>query len=584
MTSANTSGEAQPGHRVVDVFLRYLKAEGASVVFGIPGGLLQYFFEAIEDDDDLRLVITKHESGAAFMADGYARAGNRLAVCAGTSGPGSTNLITGVACAYADGVPLLVVTGQAATHSMGRGAAQETAPEDIDIVGMFRPVTKYSVMVTSPESLAHHLRRALRQALTGKPGPVHLNIPVDLWLKPLEEAWFDPHSYRPESQIFDRKAVGEAAGLLLGARHPVVLAGGGVRAARAEEHLRALAEMLPARVATTPRGKGVFPEDHPLSLGILGFAGHELASNTLFGDEVDVLLTVGTSLNETVTLNWNPDLRPTSALLQIDIDPHMIGRNYPVDVALVGHAQTILVELVYHVHRLIRSENRACSEWVETPPSALDHRHYEAPERRASDQIPLTPERWRCDLEEVLPKDAILFSDIGGHMFFNLHNLCIRDGQRFIINFGFASMGHGTAAPVGAALAQPDHPVVAIVGDACFTMCGMELLTAVEYGVPVVWIVENNNMHGIIWHGSKLVGRRRPLEAIRYNRPLEVAAIGRAMGLHTWLVDRPAMMQAALTDALSLRRPALIEVRVDGEIPPPLGERAKSIAGFGKGN
>jgi acetolactate synthase-1/2/3 large subunit len=583
MAGSTAGSEGGAGDRVVDVFLRYLKAEGATVVFGIPGGLLQYFFEAVEDDRDLRLIITKHEQGAAFMADGYARAGHRLAVCAGTSGPGSTNLITGVACAFADGVPLLVVTGQAARHAMGRGAAQETAPEDIDIVGMFRPITKYSVMVTSPQSLAHHLRRALRQALTGRPGPVHLNIPVDLWLQPLTEDWFDPHSYRPETQNFDRRAVRKAADLLLGARRPVILAGGGVAVARAEEHVRALAEMLPARVATTPRGKGVFPEDHPLSLGVLGFAGHRLASNTLFGDEVDVLLTVGTSLNETVTLNWNPALRPSDALLQIDIDPHKIGRNYPVDVALVGDAQTILVELVYHAHRSIRDGTPSRSTWNETPPVVHDHSCYESPERRTSDQAPLTPERWRCDLMDVLPANTIVFSDIGGHMFFNIHNLCIREGQRFIINFGFASMGHGTAAPVGAALAQPDRPVVAIVGDACFAMCGMELLTAVEYGVPVVWIVENNNMHGIIWHGSKLVGRRKPMEAIRFRRPLEIAAIARSMGLHTWVVDRPGMIKSALSDALSLRRPALIEVRVDGEVPPPLGERAKSIAGFEKG-
>lgn len=204
---------------------------------------------------------------------------------------------------------------------------------------------------------------------------------------------------------------------------------------------------------------------------------------------------------------------------------------------------------------------------------------YEAPERRSSDAVLLTPERWRRDLEEALPDDVLIVSDIGGHMFFNLHNLCIREGQRFFINFGFASMGHGTAAPIGAALASR-KPVVAIVGDACFSMMGMELITAAEYDVPVVWIVENNNMHGIIYHGSKLVGCRQPMEAIRYRRSLEVAAIARAMGLRTWVVDRPGTLQAVLREALDSRQPAAIEVRVDGMIPPPLGARAESIAGF----
>ena len=571
---------SEGAERAVDVFLRYLKAEGAKVVYGIPGGLLHPFFEAVEADEDLRLVVTKHEEGAAFMADGYARVGGRLAVCAGTSGPGSTNLMTGVSCAFADGVPMLVVTGQAASAALGKGAAQETPREDIDIVSMFKPVTKYSTMVTSPQSLAHHLRRALRYALTGRPGPVHHNIPIEIWELPLKEVWFDPQTYRPATNTFDRQAVQQAAERLLNARWPVLLAGSGVFISGAEEHLWALAEMLPARVATSPRAKGVFPEDDPLSLGVLGFAGHQDARETLLGDEVDVLLTVGASLNETTTLNWHPALHPADALLQIDIDADRIGRNYPVDIPLVGDAQTILVELLYHLHRAMRRGATPRSSWAEVPPLVRGHQRYLEPALRQSDRIPLTPQRWRCDLEEVLPHDAVIFSDIGGHMLFNIHHLCIGKEQRFVLNLGFGSMGHGTAAPIGAAMADPGRPVLAIVGDACFTMNGMELLTASEYRVPVVWIVENNNMHGIIWHGSQMVGKRRPLKAIRYRQPLEVSSIARAMGLHAWVVNAPGGIQATVLEALSLKEPAVIEVRVDGSVPPPLGERAKSIAGF----
>ncbi|MFH1807622.1 MAG: thiamine pyrophosphate-binding protein [Pseudomonadota bacterium] len=576
------SARSSSGSRVVDVFLRYLKAEGASVVFGIPGGLLHHVFEAVEQDPELRQVVAKHEGAAAFMADGFARVSRRLAVCAGTSGPGSTNLLTGVACACADGVPMLVVTGQAALLSQGRGAAQETPREDVDIVEMFRPVTKYSTMVTSPQALAHHLRRALRQALSGRPGPVHLNIPVDLWEQPLDEDWFDPATYRPPSRGFDRQAVQQAATLLLQAEHPLLLAGSGVLRAGAEEHLAALAELLPARVASTPAAKGVFAEDHPLSLGVLGYAGHRAASDAVLGGACDVLLTVGASLNEPTTLGWSPALRPSRALMQLDVDPHRIGRNYPVDVALVGDAQTILVELVYHLHRSLRDGARPRSLWPGAPPLDRSHARFDQPALRVSSARPLTPQRWRVDLLQALPDDVLLFSDIGGHMFFNLHDLVLRRGQRFVINFGFASMGHGTAAPVGAKLALPERPVVAIVGDACFTMHGMELLTAVEHQVPVLWIVENNNMHGIIWHGSQLVGGRQPMQCARYRRPLEVASMARAMGVQAWVVDAPDQIQAVLAEALALDAPALIEVRVDGNIPPPIGARARSIAGFEK--
>ncbi len=564
--------------RAVDVFLRYLKAEGVSVVFGIPGGLLHPFFEVIEKDPDIELVVTKHEEGAAFMADGYARVSRKLSVCAGTSGPGATNMITGVACAFADGVPMLVVTGQVASHMFGKGAAQETSREDMDIVAMFRPVTKYSAMVTSPESMAQHLRRALRHALTGRPGPVHLNVPVDLWERPLEEAWFDPKTYRPDTRTFDRVAVQRAATHLLNAKRPVLFAGAGIGIAGAEEHLRSLAEILPARVATTPRAKGLFPEDHVLSLGVMGFAGHAAARDVLLGaGGTDALLTIGTSLNETATLNWTPELRKNRIFIQSDIDPDRIGRNYPVDLALVGDAQTVLVELVYHMHRLVREGAQPASTWNDAP---RIERVYSTPELRTSEQVPITPQRWRRDLEEVLPDDAIVFSDIGGHMLSNIHYLTIKEGQKFVLNLGFGSMGHGTVAPIGAALAAKGRHVFAIIGDACFTMNGMELVTAAEYNIPVVWIVENNNMHGITWHGSQLVGSRMPLTSVRYKRTLEVASMARAMGLAAWVVNSPGHLQSAVLEALRHGGPALIEVRVDGMIAPPLGDRAKSIAGF----
>lgn len=571
----------QPATRVVDLCLEYLKREGVRHVFGIPGGLLHPFFEAIERDQDITLIMSKHEEGAAFMADGYARVSGAISVCAGTSGPGATNLMTGVACAFSDGVPMIVLTGQANSAAFGKGAAQETTREDIDIVAMFRPVTKYSAMVTSGTSFAHHLRRALRQALTGRPGPVHLNVPVDVWdLAAPQDDWFDPHTYRPETHAFDRTAVQRAARAVLDAEHPVLLAGSGVQVAMASDHLRAVAELLPARVATTPRAKGVFPEDHPLSLGVLGFAGHRQARETLLGGNVDVLVTAGASLNETTTFNWSPSLRPSKQLVQIDIDADRIGRNYPVDIPLVGDAQSILLELVYHLHRLIREGLQPRSRWGVTPPLVRGHARYLDPELRTSDARPLTPQRWRCDLQEVLPRDAIVFSDIGGHMLFNLHHLCIGAGQRFVINLGFGSMGHGTVAPIGAALAANGRPVFAIVGDGCFTMNGMELLTASEYDVPVIWIVEHNNMHGITWHGSKLVGQRTPLEAVRYRRPIDVAGIARAMGLYAWVVDAPGALQSAVSEALRRGGPAVIEIRVDASLPPPLGDRAKTIAGF----
>lgn len=244
---------------MIHLFLRYLKRAGVRVVFGVPGGLLHPFLSAVEKEREFRLIIPQHEEGAAFMADGYARTSGQLAVCAGTSGPGVTNLITGVSVAHADGVPLLAVTGQAPSHTFGKGTSQETAPEDIDIVGMYRPITRYSTMVISPEHASHHLRRALRRALSGRSGPVHLNVPVNFWKCLVEDdSWDSPETYLVPPTGCDGRLLRRGVEFLATAKLPVFLVGSGIRNAKAEEALLRAAEALPARVVTPPRAKGVF--------------------------------------------------------------------------------------------------------------------------------------------------------------------------------------------------------------------------------------------------------------------------------------------------------------------------------------
>ena len=386
---------------------------------------------------------------------------------------------------------------------------------------MFRPVTKYSAMVTTPESMAQHLRRALAP---GAHGPARAG-PPERPRRPLGEAARrgvvrPARRTGPRRSTFDRVAVRRAASLLLGAKHPVILAGAGVGSAGAEEHLRALAELLPARVATTPRGKGVFPEDHPLALGVLGFAGHAAARETLLGDDVDVLFTVGASLNETATLNWDAE-----AAAEPDVPPAR-HRRRPHRSELPGRRRARR-RRADHPRRdssttsiaRIREGDRARIDLG--PGAGSRSRALPTPELRDSDRVPVTPQRWRCDLEEVLPPTPSCSPTSAGTCC-STSTTCACAQQRFVLNLGFGSMGHGTVAPIGAALAGPDGRSFAIVGDGCFTMNGMELLTAVEYDVPVVWIVENNNMHGITWHASRALSSGGALL-----RSLPAAARGR---------------------------------------------------------
>ena len=338
-----------PACKAAEFLADALADAGVRYIFGVIGGAVLPFFTSTVGRR-AQIVMAKHEAGAAFMADGYARASGGLGACVGTSGPGATNLITGVAAAYADSVPVVVLTGQVATKSFGRGALQESSTEGVDIVDVFKQVTRYSTLVFRADRLPATWHKALRMALGGRPGPVHLSLPADIQGDRIEKPGrTTPTIHR--TRTYDRTAIKAAALHLLRARRPAILAGYGAIISEASEEIRTLAEMLEIPVATTPKGKGVFPEDHRLALGPFGYSGSPLAQWYLLESGMDVLLAVGTSLGEWGTLGWDRRLQPSEALLQIDIDPYEVGKNYPVTVPLIGDAKSGLTELSYEIRR-----------------------------------------------------------------------------------------------------------------------------------------------------------------------------------------------------------------------------------------
>ncbi|HOW89563.1 MAG TPA: thiamine pyrophosphate-binding protein, partial [Elusimicrobiales bacterium] len=339
----------------VGLLVRYLKGEGVKYVFGIPGGALIHFYEAMFDEGGITPVLSKHEGGASFMADGYARASGKIGVCCATTGPGATNLVTGVACAYADSVPMLVLTGQVATSAFGKGAFQESTAHGIDIVDMFKTVTKSSVMIPSPEKTGDILRGALRTALSGRMGPVHVNFPMDFMKKKVSSMVIPSSRYRITAGAFDREAVKRASSALLRAKKPAILAGSGVNISGAYEELGKLAEKLDIPVATSPKAKGAFPEDHVLSLGVFGFGATLHSEQYLLAEDTDLLLVVGTSLGEASTCTWDSRLGAGRTLIQIDVDPEVIGNNYPVDCGICGDARAVLRELNFQLERDMRA-------------------------------------------------------------------------------------------------------------------------------------------------------------------------------------------------------------------------------------
>ncbi len=565
---------------VVECILDVLEREGVGHVFGVPGGPVMPFYEALFRRGRIRPVLAKHEQGAAFMADGYARARRGLGACCATTGPGATNALTGVACAAMDSVPLFVLTAQVATWAFGRGAAQESSPESVDTTALYRAAAKRSLMLANPAAAARTVDRLLRCALTGRPGPVHLSLPADM---ARAQAGSAPESGPAASAAsFDRAAVRSAARALVRARRPAILAGHGVEVSGAWRELRALAERLGIPVATSPKAKGSFPEDHPLSLGVLGFAGSPQARAYLVEEGVDVLLVAGSGLGEQVTDAWDPALCPPGGLLQIDIDPERIGRNYPAAVAMVGDARATLSELGFQVERELRWSARSL-ELERRSREMADFKarcpRFESPELMEDESLPLKPPRLMRELQDVLPEDALLFVDIGNAMAWAIHYLTLARPHSFVANMGFASMGHAVAAAVGGKLAAPERPVLCIAGDAAFAMNGFEVHTAVEAGAAVVWIILNNGGHGMVYHGERAQFGGKFVSS-RFGTRLDLAGAARAMGALGLRVERPGELAGALGLALRSGRPAVIDAAVDLETPPPTARRFQTLNRF----
>jgi acetolactate synthase I/II/III large subunit len=547
---------------------------GVKHVFGVIGGTVFPFFTATVGRR-AQIVMAKHEAGAAFMADGYARASGGLGACVSTSGPGATNLITGVAAAYADSVPVIVITGQVATKSFGRGAMQESSTEGVDIVDVFKQVTRYSTLVFRADRLPAVWHKALRMAQGGRPGPVHLSLPADVQERAVEM----PQRVTPPvhaMRTYDRAAIKQAALYLLRARRPAILAGHGAILSGAAEELRAIAETLEIPVATTPKGKGVFPEDHRLSIGPFGYSGSPLAQWYLLESGVDVLLAVGTSLSEWGTLGWDRRLQPSEALLHVDVDPYEVGKNYRVTVPVIGDAKSGLTELVYEIRRLQQRYLHWRRPSKLEPPA--DRPRFLNAHKLDSNAVPIKPQRLMRDLQDALPRDAMVFVDGGANRSWTIHYWQSLYPRTFFCATGMASMGFGVAGAIGGKFAAPDRVVVAITGDGGFLMNGMEISTAVHYGQQVIWVVLNDAGYGMIHHALRIM--KRPDVATRYPR-VDCARVAEGLGAQAFRIREPGQINRAfIQQILESGRPTVLDVEIDCDEVAPFGSRVETLDSY----
>ncbi|HEU5073024.1 MAG TPA: thiamine pyrophosphate-binding protein, partial [Polyangiaceae bacterium] len=529
--------------------------------------------EAISGRSRLRIVVSKDESGAAHAADGYAWATGKPGVVVTIGGPGATNALTGLACSAAQGHPVLLISGEVNSGALGRRATQDGSDLALDVLAMSRPVTAMSVAVASPAKALTAFKEALRRAIHGR-RPVHLSLPLDVQTAELAspEA-LDPTDYTASvPEVCDRAALARAAALLRSEARRALLLGSGARGSTAE--VVALAETLGCPVATTSGGKGTFPEDHPLSVGVFSLGAGPLARAVLCGS-LDVLCAVGTGLGEFATANYASAFAPRRALIHVDRDPAVFGRNYTC-LGVTGDARTVIGELA----RALSDAQRPGPDWFDS----LRQRYplVEDSEAAQSRQVPLRPERVVSEVAKALPEDACVVADIGTSCLFVAQYLKIRPPQRCYIPMAWSCMGHPLAASIGVRFGLK-RPTLCVTGDAAFLSKGLELHAAVENGVSrLVWVVLSNRGHALVRTGTKLLlGEGHAVEAGDFKELVDVAGIARSTGAGARVVEFPDELAPALVEAFAAGRPWVIDVRVEPDAVPIMTDRIQGLKGTG---
>lgn len=520
--------------------LECLKREGVDVVFGLPGGVLLPLYDAIYNSE-IRHILVRHEQGAAHMADGYARATGKVGVCIATSGPGATNLVTGIATAYMDSVPMVAITGQVNTFLIGKDAFQEA-----DITGITLPITKHNYLLRSAKEIPGVFREAFYIARSGRPGPVLIDLPRDVTVEEMEFNWPEVNlpGYHPSIKAHEMQ-IKKAAKALMEAERPVIYAGGGVKLADANRELFDLAVKINAPVTTTLMGIGSFPEDHPLSLGMLGMHGTKYANYTI--QESDLILAVGARFDDRVTGKVS-SFAPKAKIIHVDVDPAEIGKNVRVDIPLVGDAKNALAGLLKEV------EAKPRSSWNDK----VDSWKSDCPLKYVPDMNIIKPQYVIEKLCELAP-DAIITTEVGQNQMWAAQFFVHKDPRKFISSGGLGTMGYGFPAAIGAKMGMPDCEVIDIAGDGSFLMNSQELATAVVNDIPVKVAIINNGCLGMVRQWQELFFEKRYSATILGRTSPDFVKLAEAYGAVGLRATKPSEVEPVIKAALASDRPTLMD-------------------------
>jgi acetolactate synthase-1/2/3 large subunit len=546
------------------ILIECLKREGVEVMFGYPGGQVLPIFDEIYDMD-IKFILTRHEQGAAHAADGYARATGKAGVCIATSGPGATNLTTGIANAYMDSIPMVAITGQVKTFLIGNDAFQEA-----DVTGITRPVTKHNYLVKDIKDLARIIREAFYIATTGRPGPVLIDIPSDIQMTDTEFIWPETvqiRSYNP-TYFGHPGQIKKAARLISDAKRPILYIGGGVITSGAHKELRQLAEKIKAPLTWTLMGIGAFPGEHELSLGMLGMHGTAYANHAIM--ESDLIIAVGARFDDRVTGRLDA-FAPHAKIIHIDIDPASISKNVKVDVPIVGDAKNILGELLEQIKEIPDT-----GEWLKTVESWK--KKYPM---KYKDEGNLKPQYVVEQLYEATKGDAIITTEVGQNQMWAAQWYKYNHPRTFISSGGLGTMGFGFPAAMGAKMGCPDKIVFDIAGDGSIQMNIQELATCVCNKINVKVAILNNGYLGMVRQWQELFYKRR-YSQVCITSP-DFVKLAESYGAAGILVTKKEEVRPAIEKAIATDNTVFIDFRVEPEenVYPmvPAGKAINEIIG-----
>ena len=545
-----------------EAIIESLKNMGVKTIFGYPGGQTIPFYDMLYDAD-MDHILVRHEQCAAHAADGYARASGKVGVCLATSGPGATNLVTGIATAFMDSSPIVAITGQVPTHLIGNDAFQEA-----DIIGITMPVVKHSFQPKDPDLIPSMIKSSFKIASTGRPGPVLIDVPKEVQegeLSKFDDSLIETPGYNPTIKG-NIKQIKKARDLIKEAKKPLILAGAGVIISNACCELKKLADTINAPVMTSLLGKGAIDENDDLALGMLGMHGRKVSNDYI--NESDLLIAVGIRFSDRTTGRLNSFV-PYTKVIHIDIDPAEIGKNVDVDLPIVGDAKNILESLNETLTGYVASKD--VNDWTNTVKQAK----IDLNPRVTYDDIPLKPQTVIKEISEVLTPESILTTDVGQNQMWAAHFYNTQKPRKFISSGGLGTMGFGFPSAIGAKVACPDDPVVSINGDGGFLMVCQELATIREYDIPVIAVVLENRTLGMVYQWQSLLYDERHSQTLLGNSP-DFVKLSESFGINSVRITKPGETKEALSSAIRDNEPILLDVVIDPNeslpmLPPGAG-------------